>query len=90
MQPFSWRSPLAQALDFLNKLFLPGVKYAYIQYVGVGPMTYLWLRSIKKMALRSIKKMALRFLCRKRIITKSGVFSFYPKVVSESNYWKIL
>ena len=82
MQPFSWCSPLAQALDFLNKLFLPGVKYAYIQYVGVGTMTYLWLRSIKKMA--------LRFLCRKRIITKSGVFSFYPKVVSESNYWKIL
>ena len=26
MQPFSWRSPLARALDFLNKLFLLGVK----------------------------------------------------------------
>ena len=25
MQQISWRSPLARALDFLNKLFLPGV-----------------------------------------------------------------
>ena len=25
MQPFSWRSSLVRALDFLNKLFLPGV-----------------------------------------------------------------
>ena len=25
MQPFSWCSSLVQALDFLNKLFLPGV-----------------------------------------------------------------
>ena len=25
MQQFSWRSPLAGALDFLNKLFLLGV-----------------------------------------------------------------
>ena len=24
-QPFSWRSSLSRALDFLNKLFLPGV-----------------------------------------------------------------
>ena len=24
-QPFSWRSSLVRALDFLNKLFLPGV-----------------------------------------------------------------
>ena len=24
-QPFSWRSSLSPALDFLNKLFLPGV-----------------------------------------------------------------
>ena len=26
MQPFSWHSPLVRALDFLNKLFLPGAK----------------------------------------------------------------
>ena len=26
MQLFSWRSSLSQALDFLNKLFLPGVQ----------------------------------------------------------------
>ena len=25
IQPFLWRSSLVQALDFLNKLFLPGV-----------------------------------------------------------------
>ena len=25
MQPFSWHSSLSRALDFLNKLFLPGV-----------------------------------------------------------------
>ena len=27
MQPFSWRSSLSQALDFLNKLFLSGVHF---------------------------------------------------------------
>ena len=26
-QPFSWRSSLSRVLDFLNKLFLPGVHY---------------------------------------------------------------
>ena len=30
MQPFSWRSWLVRALDFLNKLFLPGVVYIKI------------------------------------------------------------
>ena len=27
MQPFSWHNLLVRALDFLNKLFLPGVIY---------------------------------------------------------------
>ena len=34
MQPFSWRSLLSRALDFLNKLFLPGVSVHYSGWVG--------------------------------------------------------
>ena len=41
MQPFSWCSSLVRALDFLNKLILPGVR-SYIKITfSIGSLTIL-------------------------------------------------
>ena len=34
IQPFSWRSLLVQALDFLNKLFFPRSELNYFTYIS--------------------------------------------------------
>ena len=52
MQLFSWRSPLVQALDFLNKLFLPGVLYGYTKTVNMYAMGILDIK-IRKSVLKN-------------------------------------
>ena len=43
IQPFLWRSSLVQALDFVNKLFVPGVQpYNDSDYLGISFFQNIW------------------------------------------------
>ena len=64
MQPFSWRSSLVRALDFLNKSFLPGV---YVWNTFESIQNLILFSFLKKL----ISKVRVWFCHHQRLLSKS-------------------